>query len=239
MIGKLLSKKQIKNEELTDKVNSLFKNKKFIKTVASMHEVKEFELEQLQVNAAHTLEAVMGQTEDLQKFNSTIIQLTNEDDTISILYNSLPKGEHYLHANILLKGQENYKYTFSFDNEELIVANVATKANSLVTQVDEISDYEAIADQEQVQQQAWWTADGCLPGGYQHCGGNCGYDLDNGGGTPINKTDECCIAHDRCWSVFGEGDNCCDKELVSCVEGEISWAATGIRTYFGPQALQC
>ncbi|MGW8958527.1 hypothetical protein [Paenibacillus sp. NPDC055715] len=25
--------------------------------------------------------------------------------------------------------------------------------------------------------QAWWTGNGCLPGGYQHCGGNCGYGL--------------------------------------------------------------
>ncbi|MEQ6357302.1 hypothetical protein ABNX05_22055 [Lysinibacillus sp. M3] len=86
---------------------------------------------------------------------------------------------------------------------------------------------------------AWWNSNGCLPGGYQHCGGNCGYGSDHGGGKPINTTDTCCVAHDRCYSVFGYGDNCCDKELVSCVSGHTTAAAAGIRIIFGPQALFC
>ncbi|QPZ41507.1 hypothetical protein I7X10_16530 [Bacillus halotolerans] len=80
----------------------------------------------------------------------------------------------------------------------------------------------------------WWTSNGCLPGGYQHCGGNCGYNGDHGGGKPINYTDSCCVLHDRC---YGKGlRKCkCDTMLVECVRNEVTWAAFGIRMYFGPK----
>lgn len=81
---------------------------------------------------------------------------------------------------------------------------------------------------------AWWTSNGCLPGGYQHCGGNCGYGLKHGGKKPINYTDSCCVLHDRCYG--SKTKNCkCDSMLIKCVRNEITWATFAIRLYFGPK----
>ncbi|NPC93277.1 hypothetical protein HOO54_13805 [Bacillus sp. WMMC1349] len=40
-------------------------------------------------------------------------------------------------------------------------------------------------NQDGISTQAWWTANGCSPSGYQHCGGNCGYGLDHGGDSQL------------------------------------------------------
>ncbi|WP_025683865.1 hypothetical protein [Paenibacillus maysiensis] len=63
---------------------------------------------------------------------------------------------------------------------------------------------------------AWDPTEFCAPGGYQHCGKNCGYNMARGGGAPINELDECCVAHDRCWENFGEGNCECDGILENC-----------------------
>ncbi len=80
---------------------------------------------------------------------------------------------------------------------------------------------------------------------YEHCGPGCGAiknRIPGSGETPINGLDRCCQAHDRCWSVFGEGDNCCDKEIASCIdpfksEDTATWYQ--INTYFQPQGWLC
>ncbi|MFC5557747.1 hypothetical protein ACFPN4_01210 [Ureibacillus thermophilus] len=168
------------------------------------------------------------------QFDATIINLVSKDETINILYNEIPIFQDYYFGKILQKGKI---ITFEFEQDEIIKEQNETDLEKFQFTKEDIvvSDDEA----DRIGTQAWWTADGCLPGGYQHCGGNCGYGLDHGGGSPINSTDVCCIAHDRCYSVFGDGDNCCDKELVSCVSGHDTWAAVGIRAFFGPQALFC
>lgn len=86
---------------------------------------------------------------------------------------------------------------------------------------------------------AWY--DGCAPGGYKHCGSNCGDEGKYGGGTPINATDTCCRGHDRCWSKFGKNDACCDKELLNCMaragDGPIVKAIAD--AWFGGNAKKC
>lgn len=52
---------------------------------------------------------------------------------------------------------------------------------------------------------------------YNHCGKGCGDGGFIGGGTPINKLDECCRAHDRCYDNFGFDDCGCDKEFEKCI----------------------
>lgn len=84
-----------------------------------------------------------------------------------------------------------------------------------------------------------WYDEFCLPGGYQHCGKQCGETGKYGGGTPINATDVCCRAHDRCWRNFGTNDPCCDKALIDCVKGHTTVAATSIRTFFKNNAARC
>lgn len=88
-------------------------------------------------------------------------------------------------------------------------------------------------DENAIEPLAWWNKDGCLPGGYQHCGGNCGYGhRDHGGGSPINDTDRCCVKHDACYVYNGKANCTCDEELVRCVVGHTTNAAVGIRLIF-------
>lgn len=80
---------------------------------------------------------------------------------------------------------------------------------------------------------------------YEHCGPGCGAfsgSIAGSGGTPINGIDSCCRAHDRCWSVYGKGDNCCDKQIASCIDPYqdqdfYSWFQ--INSYFQPQGVFC
>lgn len=183
---------------------------------------------------AFTFEAAVGQKEKgLIQFNSSIINLVNKDKTVNILFNELPIYQDHYFGQILQKGDSNNIVTFTLEQEELIEKRYETN----LVQFEFVE--ENITIDKEVNLLSWWNGNGCLPGGYQHCGGNCGYELTHGGGKPINATDTCCVAHDRCYSVFGYGDNCCDKELVSCVSGHTTAAAASIRIFFGPQALFC
>lgn len=69
-------------------------------------------------------------------------------------------------------------------------------------------------DEELLSIQAPW--DICMPGGYRHCGSDCGDKGSKGGGTPINPIDTCCRSHDRCWERYGRWDCQCDRNLINC-----------------------
>ncbi|WP_153834950.1 hypothetical protein [Gracilibacillus thailandensis] len=236
MIGTVLSKKDLTGSDLDTKLDVLFQQKKFKKLVEKMQEKEKFNPKQLAVEKAYAFEAVVGEKDrSVMKFNATIINLVNEEKNINILYNEIPAYEDYYFGQIIEKGSPNNVYRYKFENKEILITHNETDLEKLEFTKEDIK----VNDPDGISTQAWWTSDGCLPGGYQHCGGNCGYNLDHGGDDPINATDTCCVAHDRCYRVFGDNDNCCDKELVSCVEGHDTWAAVGIRAYFGPQGLLC
>ncbi|MED1559467.1 hypothetical protein [Bacillus paramycoides] len=78
--------------------------------------------------------------------------------------------------------------------------------------------------------------------GYRHCGPGCGDGLTFGGGTPVNRLDACCQAHDRCWSAFGANNACCDKEICRCAlanRGVNEAVADMISTTFIKNAARC
>ncbi|MFD4704467.1 hypothetical protein ACFWM3_06335 [Gottfriedia sp. NPDC058432] len=81
----------------------------------------------------------------------------------------------------------------------------------------------------------WFNKNGCLPGGYQHCGGNCGKTGDYGGGKAINYTDSCCKLHDDCYRS-GVKKCKCDTMLINCIRNESTIVSMAIRLYFGPGA---
>lgn len=235
MYGKVLAKTDLQSKEY---VTNLFANEKFKNLVSKMNEQVSFEPESLQVQKAYTFEAVVGQEgQGAKYFKATIVNLVNAEETINILYNEIPIHEDYLFGQFIEKADKNTLYKY----EVLADGNVEVEQVETDVEVFTFNDEEIIIDDttNDINAKAWWTGDGCLPGGYQHCGGDCGYNKVHGGGSPINSTDSCCIGHDRCWNVFGSGDKCCDKELVSCVKGHDTWAAAGIRSYFGPRGLLC
>lgn len=234
MMIKVLSMENIGGSDLENKLAVLFQQEKFKELVIKMQEKKAFSIDDLIIDKAYTFEAAVGQKEKgLVQFNSTIINLINKDKNVHILYNELPIYQDHYFGQVLQKGIPDNIVTFTFEQGAVIAKQFETNLHQF-----EFVEEDITIDNE-VNLLAWWTSDGCLPGGYQHCGGNCGYGSTHGGGAPINSTDTCCVAHDRCYSVFGYGDNCCDKELVSCVSGHTTVAAAGIRAFFGPQALLC
>ncbi|KAA6452742.1 hypothetical protein [Bacillus swezeyi] len=180
---------------------------------------------------------------------------TNKSKTVKMAYHELinydvPESLRLV-AQVLTTDKANLHYLLSVSiNEEGNIEIETLSADYPETQLPDINeplpndpDYipqdtgnlMAKDDSDEFTTQAWWNSDGCLPGGYQHCGGNCGYGLDHGGGTPINYTDRCCILHDRC---YGDGiTKCkCNTMLVKCVRDEVTWAAIGIRLYFEPRS---
>src|SRR5699024_10095037 len=93
------------------------------------------------------------------------------------------------------------------ENEEIVteIINENYSSKQIINEKEELPNNPDYLSQKGnvnlISPQAWWTGDGCLPGGYQHCGGNCGYPPRKyGGGTPINETDRCCVLHDSCYA---------------------------------------
>jgi len=99
-----------------------------------------------------------------------------------------------------------------------------------INNLQEDVDHQDLSD---VSTQNIFLGEFCAPGGYKHCGKACGDGLKYGGGKPINATDTCCRAHDRCWKNFGNGDKGCNNQLVSCVKGHKTAVAAAIRAIWG------
>ena len=246
MISTLIDGKKLQGVELKKKLEELYQEKKFKKLVERMQDLKEFNLKSLIPKKAYVFDATVSDEKSLKLINSTIIHLVDEEQNISILYNELPSFKDHYYGQILNKEDTNTLYGYEFDDKnEIIITRNETEVTMLnfqdETELPNNPNYEPkqrFTSNDFVAPMDSWT-DGCLPGGYQHCGGNCGYNMKYGGGKPINDTDVCCVAHDECWRVYGNWDACCDKEIVSCVKGHTTVAAVGIRAFFGPLGLLC
>gem|GEM_PF-3031778 len=246
MLVELYDGKTLVGNELKAKLEEIKALNRFMEVVESLKEKKDFNLDDLKVKKAYVFDAAFGAKEEIINASSSIVYLMNEDQSIGILYNELPNGDHiagqYLDKvnkllttittteegkiNISKKEVESSKLFFNDDEEDL-----PNNPNYVRGQ---------FASVNRVNPQSWWTGDGCMWGGYQHCGPNCGYPpRDHGGGPPINATDECCVGHDRCWAEFGSNDPCCDKDLIDCVAGHTTAVAAGIRLYFSNNASKC
>lgn len=241
MIGNLIDGKHLQGEELKKSLNTLYQDDDFKELIKYMQKFKSFELESLKVKMAYVFDMAFGEVNNLHLFSSTIISLVNEEQNLSILYNELPNAPNHYYGQILDESS-NVINEYQFENEKVKVSQQNTELTSLFFKEDD-----DLPDNPEYKQgtasnfepQSWWLGDGCLPGGYQHCGAKCGYGMKHGGGSPINSTDTCCIAHDNCWKTFGSWDSCCDKKLIQCVKGHLTVAAAGIRDFFGPSALRC
>lgn len=235
----ILDGNNLKGPELKQKLEELFQKEKFVNLVKEMQNENQFNVEDLVAKKAYIFDLMTESQKNRSVETSTIILLVDVNEKTSIFFNELSFGDHF-HGEVINNGN-HIKYYYDLESGELVSKKEKTDGEKLEfidEEFPENSSYKPLSTNE-ISQEAWWSSDGCLPGNYQHCGGNCGYGSTYGGGPAINSTDICCIAHDRCWSVFGSGDKCCDKELVNCVSGHTTWAASGIRTYFGPRALLC
>lgn len=242
LIGKLIDGKHLRDEELVEKLNEIYEKEPFKKLVSTMQAVKDFDVKDLKPKKAYIFDAAFGNEKNLHFFSSSIIQLVNGNESLSILFNELPNVQDHAFGQIL-KSDSNAIQQYLYSEEEITISEFQTELKQLAYHDDtneelpDNPDYQAGNFTRDIEPQGWF--DGCLPGGYQHCGGDCGYGSKYGGGRSINATDTCCISHDNCWGSFGRWDACCDKKLVLCVAGHPTVAATGIRNVFGPSALRC
>ncbi len=203
------------------------------------------------------LEIVIGHKFDIETDEGIVISAKqvvfyNNTKSVAIVYRDLNEYETPIDlkflAQVVVTDESGQRYllglTFDSDGSVLIETLSSEYPDLQVPQEPETlpidpdysprdtGDLEALNDEGEVTPQKWWTKDGCLPGGYQHCGGNCGYGLGHGGGKPINQTDSCCVIHDRCYKSSTR--NCkCDKAIVTCVKHHKTTASVGIRVLFG------
>lgn len=170
------------------------------------------------------------------------VNLINDQKTVRIAYN---ESDSELFPNDLkvfaqvIEPDNTLSAFYSFNSkgeveEEIINNYQSSKLPEIKEQLIDNPNYKVKSPEEQVVPAAWWLGNGCLPGGYQHCGKNCGYNGTHGGKAPINQVDSCCVLHDRCYAN-GKNKKCkCDTLLRNCVAPweKFYWAATGILTYF-------
>lgn len=166
------------------------------------------------------------------------INFVNSSNTIILTYFEVENVE--LPMNLISKAQvilpESKKIVAVTLNQEgkteISVTDDNYQGRELPEIKEELPDNPNFDSENKMTPFAWWTKDGCLPGGYQHCGGNCGYyPREHGGGTPVNHTDSCCVLHDRCYKD-GIKKCSCNTMLYNCVKDDYSWAAAGIQFYF-------
>lgn len=232
----------IKGNELDILVREIFMTEKFTKLALAIKVLTQFKKEDLVVKVAYKFD--MEIEENIIVSGKQVVFL-NDQKTVQIVYRemlnyNLPESDK-LAAQILVRNT-NYSslHSMSFDNNGVIQVDVIS-ADYPGTEIEIVN--EDLPDDPNytphptgdLTTQAWWTSNGCLPGGYQHCGGNCGNTGDHGGGKTINYTDGCCKLHDDCYRS-GIKKCKCDAMLIQCVRNETTVASMGIRLYFGPKA---
>ncbi|WP_107839610.1 hypothetical protein [Metasolibacillus meyeri] len=226
----LSNKKDIQGEELEKRLNTLYQEEKFQILISAMRTVKKFNLEDLTPYKACSFDAIIAiEADEVQTVPGTLIILANKEQSISILYNEIPNSDNHYYGSVLEKSPTKILYGFGFDKDEINLTQNNSELDALTYPDEEEQDLDDIDVQD---------LPFCIPG-YQHCGPGCGYNKTFGGGAPINATDSCCVAHDRCWDNFGSWDPCCDKILLDCIKSHGTNAAALIRTTFYANAQKC
>lgn len=234
----ILNVTKIEGQELEKLISNAKSKDKFSKLV---------EIIELKTN-------VRGNELEVYKAEALEIQMQEEDDKQPTLFKGrqLVFSDKNSQVNILYREGENFEFPDGLEfNATLISKDLLKDKKSifqvyfegdLVTQEILVEDYEGdklidVTEETDgtITEQVWWTSNGCLPGGYQHCGGNCGYTGDYGGGKPINETDRCCVIHDDCYRS-GITKCKCNNALVKCVKSHSTVASFGIVAYFGPKS---
>ncbi|MDT2258043.1 hypothetical protein P7H25_24325 [Paenibacillus larvae] len=245
MMFQLLKGADITGERLEDLLRQLHAKEEFQLLVGELKEKVSLNADDLVVRKAYHGDMEL----ETQIVTLYYVLLADKEEKVLIRYattdEEILKEELHAQAVIRVDGKHQlHKFEVTdFTVSSMIVDQNYTETEVAIPQQDLHHDpsYTPGEMKDAVQTQVWWLGDGCLPRGYQHCGGNCGYGRKHGGGTPINLTDQCCVLHDSCYDDAAEGKirKCkCDAMLIDCVNenDDGSWAAIGIRLYFALKA---
>jgi len=226
VIGKDLNSKQTK-----DKINKLKTSEKFKNVITELQKYATFQLDLSDIITA--IHYDIGYKEDVVTGETIELKL---GDNVTVSHT-----ERYVNAD---KGAKRDFVIGTIitpnDQQEVDIMNiranesgyVSIKENKSIAIPDDVTSLgkldDDFYDKDYYPEKLLETAnkasafDGCLSGGYIWCGGNCGgsaacKSTKNG----INALDNCCKAHDCCYSNFGikKPFHCiCDQRLCDCAQ---------------------
>lgn len=208
--------------------------------IQQLQKVVPFKVEDLELKVGYNFN--FPDYRDTEKIGFGNITAVRANEEVQIKNVVTKDQNHNLNEDLLIidvvKGKK--VLTYVFEEGKLLLDNEIEYEGNFLDDAIDLEQINVEEHQDVVAQNFPFPF--CLTGGYRHCGPGCGDGLSKGGGTPINLVDSCCRAHDRCWSTFGSGDACCDKNLVNCAKGNRSSAPVAadlIVSWFNGNAKKC
>lgn len=233
----------IKGAELEEFIEKVFSDENFSLLMEAVTKYQPLSKEDLQARKAYKFDAELAENEVV---SGRYIVFSDKSNQFNIIYResfntSIPE-EFQLVANVLVDYDDNKKKSLiglsikdgNVEEDFLSQDYPSSILKDVEEDLPDDPDYTA-GRNGSFSPLAWWNSNGCMPGGYQHCGGNCGNTGDHGGGSPINQTDSCCVLHDDCYRS-GITRCKCDAMIVQCVRNHKTATGAAITAYFGPKS---
>ncbi len=230
LVGNYLNAKEVK-----DLISTFRQKEKFQNLIQEMQNHTDFEFNDEKIEVVQALKFDVVKNEDVISAKSVYLKvdedvniqyivrhLNGEEDTKNdfftgtLIYEDIEKDSLYTQLNF--KARNDTLVTLSessYDEDHVrMTAEVNSKEES---EFPFDKDYYPGMLLDQVSSDAWYS--GCLPGGYIWCGEKCGGSAackSNLSG--VNGLDNCCKAHDCCYSEKGVSykDCYCDDRLCGC-----------------------
>ena len=229
--------------DLQKVVGDLFQKEDFNALLKQLMVKKNVYSEELAIKLAYIFDSYSPTTEQLVSGKMTVIRIKDHLQIIHVEINNEDYSETIEDYSVYLINDKGQLEIYSFDqNLSFIASQALDDTNILDTMLNEEMPHDEHFEPFSTVKSESWGISFCLAGGYKHCGPGCGDGLSYGGGAPYNAIDTCCRAHDRCWSVFGSGDACCDKILVDCAKKNASVGSVAsalIVGWFSSNARNC
>lgn len=240
---------RLRSQETTSALAELRSLEIYQNLLDKITEVTGLSLESMKVQQSYQYNT-LSDKDNVGNFYGKTLTLTDENEEVVIGYSDISYENEESNNTVFLSGsivtEEDGKkiqkiFTIENDAVDIITKEREAEFELKDTYQEDLPDSPdfraAVYSPKDVSANAWY--DGCAPGGYQHCGAGCGYNLSRGGGAPINSTDRCCIGHDQCWAGHGNNDPCCDKNFLNCLTGIYTVVATAAKAIFSFNARNC
>lgn len=239
----LNGKRLTASSDLQKVVGDLFQKEDFNVLLKQLLAQKKVYSEELAIKLAYIFDSYSPTTEQLVSGQVTVIRMNDYTQIIHLEINNEDYSETIEDYSVYIVNEKGQLEIYSFNQDLTFIASQElTDASILDTMLKEEMPHDENFEPFSTVKSESWGISFCLAGGYKHCGPGCGDGLTYGGGTPYNAIDTCCRAHDRCWSVFGNGDACCDKILVDCAKKNASVGSVAsalIVGWFSSNASNC
>lgn len=161
---------------------------------------------------AYTLDIRKGYEVDSEDMKSQIVVLSNEEDTLKVVYSNTNGVEDVRGSVVvekdgvkLLKGYE----IFGGQVEQTLEVEVTPEILEQIDNSDEVDIPDFSGEPDEVYEEVTEQLK-CMHGNW--CGPLC-----SGPKAPVDGVDSCCRTHDRCYGIRGYFACSCDKGLHKCL----------------------